>query len=77
MAGRCRSWNEDCKTSLPRRFVFQSALKILDLARHDGAEFNLAGPLTGLESDPGRHPRKPSDPVRQFAPVHEKPVLAD
>jgi hypothetical protein len=34
---------EDCKTSLPRRFTFQSELKILDLARHGGAEFNLAG----------------------------------
>ena len=34
---------EDCKTSLPRKFVFQSELKILDLARHGGAEFNLAG----------------------------------
>jgi hypothetical protein len=34
---------EDCKTSLPRRFTFQSELKILDLAKHGGAEFNLAG----------------------------------
>jgi hypothetical protein len=34
---------EDCKTSLPRHFVFQSELKILDLARNGGAEFNLAG----------------------------------
>jgi hypothetical protein len=34
---------EDCKTSLPRHLVFQSELKILDLARHGGAEFNLAG----------------------------------
>jgi hypothetical protein len=34
---------EDCKTSLPRHFTFQSELKILDLARHGGAEFNLAG----------------------------------
>jgi hypothetical protein len=34
---------EDCKTSLPRHFVFQSELKILDLAWHGGAEFNLAG----------------------------------
>jgi hypothetical protein len=34
---------EDCKTSLPRNFVFQSELKILDLATHGGAEFNLAG----------------------------------
>ena len=33
---------EDCKTSLPRHFIFQSELKILDLARHGGAEFNLA-----------------------------------
>ena len=40
---------EDCKTSLPRHFVFQSELKILDLARHGGAEFNLAGTLTGLD----------------------------
>jgi hypothetical protein len=28
---------EDCKTSLPRHFVFQDELKILDLARHGGA----------------------------------------
>src|ERR1035437_10030649 len=34
---------EDCKTSLPRHFIFQSELKILDLARHGGAELNLAG----------------------------------
>ena len=34
---------EDCKTVLPRHFVFQSELKILDLAQHGGAEFNLAG----------------------------------
>src|ERR1035437_10511609 len=34
---------EDCKISLPRHFVFQSELKTLDLARHGGAEFNLAG----------------------------------
>jgi hypothetical protein len=34
---------EDCRTSVPRHFVFQSELKILDLARHGGAEFNLAG----------------------------------
>ena len=34
---------EDCKTSLPGHFVFQSELKILDLARHGGAEFNLGG----------------------------------
>ena len=34
---------ENCRTSLPRHFVFQSELKILDLARHGGAEFNLAG----------------------------------
>jgi hypothetical protein len=34
---------EDCKTSLLCRFVFQNELKILDLARHGGAEFNLAG----------------------------------
>jgi hypothetical protein len=34
---------EDCRTSLPRKFVFQTELKILDLARHGGAEFNLAG----------------------------------
>ena len=33
---------EDCKTSLPRHFVFQSELKILDLARHGGASFDLA-----------------------------------
>jgi len=37
------SLEEDCRTSLPRHFVFQSELKILDLARHGGAEFNLAG----------------------------------
>jgi len=34
---------EDCKTSLPRHFVFQDEVKIIDLARHGGAEFNLAG----------------------------------
>jgi hypothetical protein len=34
---------EDLKTSLPRRFVFQNDVKILDLARRGGAEFNLAG----------------------------------
>jgi hypothetical protein len=34
---------KDCKSSLPRHFTFQSELKILDLARHGGAEFNLAG----------------------------------
>ena len=34
---------EDCKTSLRRHFIFQSELKILDLARNGGAEFNLAG----------------------------------
>jgi hypothetical protein len=34
---------EDCKTSLARHFIFQSELKILDLARHGDAEFNLAG----------------------------------
>jgi hypothetical protein len=34
---------EDCRTSLPRHLVFQSELKILDLATHSGAEFNLAG----------------------------------
>ena len=34
---------EDLKTSLPRRFVFQDDVKILDLARRGGAEFNLAG----------------------------------
>jgi hypothetical protein len=34
---------EDCRTSLTRHFVFKSHLKILDLARHGGAEFNLAG----------------------------------
>ena len=34
---------EDCLDSLPRHFVFQSELKILDLARHGGAEFDLAG----------------------------------
>jgi hypothetical protein len=27
----------DCKTSLPRHFIFQSELKILDLARHSGS----------------------------------------
>jgi hypothetical protein len=35
---------EDCKTFLPRHFIFQGELKILDLARHGCAEFNLAGP---------------------------------
>ncbi len=34
---------DDCKTALPRKFVFQSELKLLDLARHGGADFNLAG----------------------------------
>ena len=34
---------EDCKTTLLRHFVFQSELKVLDLARHGGAGFNLAG----------------------------------
>ena len=34
---------EDCKTTLPRQFVFQGELKLLGLARHGGAEFNLAG----------------------------------
>jgi hypothetical protein len=34
---------EDGKTSLPRHFVFRDELKILALARHGGAEFNLAG----------------------------------
>jgi hypothetical protein len=34
---------EDCRTVLPRHLVFQSELKILDLAQHGGAEFNLAG----------------------------------
>jgi hypothetical protein len=34
---------EDCKTSLPRRFTFQSDVKILNLARNGGAEFDLAG----------------------------------
>ncbi len=34
---------EDCKTSLPCKFVFQSEMKIIDLARHGGAEFNLTG----------------------------------
>jgi hypothetical protein len=34
---------EDCKTSLPLVFVFQNELKILDMARHGGAVFNLAG----------------------------------
>ena len=34
---------EGCKTSFPRHFAFQSELKILDLAKHGGAEFNLAG----------------------------------
>jgi hypothetical protein len=33
----------DLKTSLPRRFTFQNDVKILDLARRGGAEFNLAG----------------------------------
>jgi hypothetical protein len=34
---------EDLKTSLPRRFTFQDEVKILDLARHGGADFTLAG----------------------------------
>ena len=34
---------ENLNTSLPRRFVFQNDVKILDLARRGGAEFNLAG----------------------------------
>jgi hypothetical protein len=34
---------DDYKTSFPRHFAFQSELKILDLAKHGGAEFNLAG----------------------------------
>jgi hypothetical protein len=34
---------EDLKSSLPRRFVFQNDVKILDLARREGTEFNLAG----------------------------------
>ena len=29
---------EDCKTSLPRKFIFQNEVKILDLARHGGAD---------------------------------------
>lgn len=33
----------DLKTPLPRRFTFQGEVKILDLARHGGADFNLAG----------------------------------
>jgi hypothetical protein len=36
-------FEENLKTSLPRRFVFQNDVKILDLARSGGAEFNLAG----------------------------------
>jgi hypothetical protein len=35
---------EDCRTSLPCHFVFQSELNILDMARRGGADFNLAGP---------------------------------
>ncbi|MDP9050834.1 MAG: hypothetical protein M3O31_08945 [Acidobacteriota bacterium] len=34
---------EDLKTPLPRRFTFQDEVKILDLARHGGADFTLAG----------------------------------
>jgi hypothetical protein len=34
---------EDCKTSLPRKFVFQNEVKTLDLAGHGGAESDLAG----------------------------------
>jgi hypothetical protein len=33
----------DLKTSLPSRFTFQDDVKVLDLARHGGPEFNLAG----------------------------------
>ena len=39
---------EDLKTSLPCRFVFQNDVKILDLARRGGAEFNLAGAARGI-----------------------------
>jgi hypothetical protein len=43
-----RGWSvsfleEDCKTVLPRHLMFQSELKILDLAQHGGAKFNLGG----------------------------------
>jgi hypothetical protein len=34
---------DDCRTSLPRRFTFQDEIKILDLAKHGGAERDLAG----------------------------------
>ena len=44
---------DDCKTSLPRKFVFQNEVKILDLARHGGAESNLAG-RQALEHGIGR-----------------------
>jgi hypothetical protein len=37
------SLEEDLKTSLPRRFLFQTDVKILDMARRGGAEFGLAG----------------------------------
>ena len=33
----------DLKTSLPQRFMFQSYVEILDLARNGSADFNLAG----------------------------------
>ena len=34
---------DDLKTSLPRRFLFQNDVKILDMTRRGGAEVNLAG----------------------------------
>jgi hypothetical protein len=34
---------DDCKTSISRKFVFQNEVKLLELARHGGAESNLAG----------------------------------
>ena len=36
-------YGQELRTSLSRDLIFQSELKILDLARHGGAEFNLAG----------------------------------
>lgn len=34
---------QDLKTPLKRRFVFQASEKVIDLAKRGGAEFNLAG----------------------------------
>ena len=33
----------DCRTPLPRDFVFKDDLKIMDIARRGGADFTLAG----------------------------------